>query len=234
MKLNRRAAVLIAIILALTLLSGCVRMSADIKVKRTGTADISILYAVNTTLGSLSGDDVGLSADDIVSLEQKGFTYTPLADDGSGFTGYTLTKKDVKLKDLIADKQESGMDSLTAGKFVKIDGARAEFGFVPFDEDSFDGMSTILPVIKKYQGYLRMSLELPIKPDSHNAASVSADGKTLTWDLTEFGPGEKAFAVYSIPLLLFTLLWPVAAAVVVVLAAVIVAVKKKKKKKKAQ
>ena len=230
MKLNRRTGILLAMILALTLLSGCVRMSADIKVKRNGTADINILYAVNTTLGSLSGDDVGLSADDIASLEAEGFSYTRLPDDGSGFTGYTLTKTGVKLTELVADKERSGMDSLTSGKFVKISGSRAEFGFVPFDEASFEGMSTILPVIKKHQGYLRLTLELPIKPASHNASAVSADGKTLTWDLTEFGPGERAYAVYSIPLLVLVLLWPVLAAAAVVLAAVIVTVKKKKKK----
>ena len=213
MDMKKRQLLLILLLCSL-LLSGCMRINTTVKVNKDGTADVSMLYAMSNSMGMLTNNPYSLSADQIAEYEEQGYTFTHYADDEAGYTGYTLTKNGIDLKSLVNDTDETGLESIIDGGFVTVDGRNVMISFVPFSSSDYSNVGSYLSAVKNQKGFVTFTLELPVKPTSHNATSVSEGGQTLTWDLTLFGADEKVFAEFTMPFVMTSSMW-IAVAVVV-------------------
>ena len=194
---------LLCLMLALlVLLAGCVRYEAAITVHGNGTADIRMLMACVDSLGE-DGADMGdlsfaLSDEEIREYKAKGYTYEPYRDEDDGYSGYILSRTGVKLKDLHGSGEDEGITSIMENGF-RVDGKRVTLDYRPFDEDDLEETGSYLSMIKLNHGYMRIKLELPVKPSAHNATSVSSDGKTLTWDLTKLSADDTVHVEFKLP-----------------------------------
>mgnify|MGYP004514394713 FL=1 len=83
------------------LLTGCVKFNANIEIKKNKSMDMTVIYAVNSSLLSYMDNDGGLlSDDDKKELEDEGFTIENYSDDT--FTGYKLLKNVKNIDDVSA------------------------------------------------------------------------------------------------------------------------------------
>lgn len=197
--MKKRIAVICLLLAFICMSLACVRIDATVKVNADGTADLRMLYAVSSALASL-GDgeqDFGLSDEEIADYKAKGITYEAYTDTDAGYTGYILSRKGIKVQ--TSDKNETGMDSIVNGDMFTVDGNHITISFVPFSDSEYEESGSYIGIIKSYGGYMNFNLELPVKPTSHNATSVSDDGKTLTWDLTTLGANDKIYAEFDLP-----------------------------------
>jgi uncharacterized membrane-anchored protein YhcB (DUF1043 family) len=79
-------------------------------------------------------------------------------------------------------------------------------------------------------GYMKMTVNLPVKPSASNATSVSNDGKTLEWDLLNLGPDQSIhleFVLVNIWLII-GLCFVAAAILIGIVLAVVLSLRKKK------
>ena len=205
MKTRSTHAVLLAILVFISILSGCVRADVSVKVSKDGIADISVLYAVSNMVYGMTDSSISLSAEDIAKYEASGVVVTHYIDNDAGYTGYSLKKQGIDLHDMSSKRGDVLLDSSIGSIFsspdscFSIDGNKVTLSFVPFSSEDYSEMGSYLPMIKTYNGYVTFSLDLPVKPTVHNATSVSEDGKKLNWDLTVFGPNEKVYAEFALP-----------------------------------
>ena len=105
-----------------------------------------------------------------------------------GWYGYIYTKKAGTIDNLTKDKADEknnifGNDFLTNPAFIKKGDKYISNMTIKNKEGSMDSINQA----KNYGAVfdLTMTIELPTKAISNNADKVSADGKTLTWNLTE-------------------------------------------------
>ncbi len=198
----KRTVSLLCLILALLfLLTGCIRYEASIKVNSNGTADISLLTACADSLGeddTDTGMSFSLSEEEIAEYKAKGYTYEPYRDEDAEYSGYILSRTGVPLKELTGSGEAEGEAAILESGF-RVDGKRVTLDFRPFAESDYEESGEYLSMIKLNHGYMRIKLELPVKPTAHNATSVSSDGKTLTWDLTKFDGKEPVHAEFTLP-----------------------------------
>lgn len=213
MNVKKRNLLLILLLCSL-LLSGCMRINTTVKVNKDGTADVSMLYAMSNSLGAFTNSPYSLSAEQIAEYEEQGYTVKHYVDDEAGYTGYTLTKNGIDLKSLVNDTDETGLESIIDGGFVTVDGRIVKISFVPFSASDYKDVSSGLSMVKSQKGFVTFTLDLPVETTRNNATSVSEDGKTLTWDLTVFGPNEKVYAEFTMPFVMTQWMW-IAVAVVV-------------------
>ena len=157
---------------------------------------------------------------------QSGFTEERYEE--GNFKGYTYTKKINNIDDISGDTAnftlEDFMDIDNKVVFVK-NGETYKASFLL----SSEGMS------EETDGYnigmdYTFVVTLPNKPISHNATSVSKDGKTLTWNLTEVGSKNIEFEFSFEPANEFPIVWVAVGAGIIVLVAVVAVIISKNKK----
>lgn len=175
-------------------LSGCVRMDATIRVNRDRTVDVQTRIAMSKELASLGGeeDSFGLTDEEISTYKQQGYSYESYNDEDSGYSGYTLTRKGMDLKS--SENNIDMQDAVISGDIFTVNGDHVTINFTPFPDEKYD-----MALLKSNGGYIKLNLELPVKPTKHNATSVSDDGRTLTWDLTKMKAGENIYAEFDFP-----------------------------------
>ena len=226
--MKRKLLIIGVALLMLVSLLGCVRVEERVKVYADGTADASSLFAFSDSAASMfETGSLELTAEEIAAYEAQGVTHATYSEDG--FTGYTLTKKGLKLEEIAKESGESEMGADLFGNYIQVDGTHVKVSFTPFDEDDIEENGSMLSMINSYGGFMRFVLELPVKPQTHNATTVSEDGKTLTWDLTKMGANEEAFAEFDLPSGTFP--WWILLIVCAVAAAAVVVILLLRKKK---
>ena len=198
--MKKRVCVLVVALLLLVCLSGCIRTSTTLTISASGKVDISSLFAVSQEFDQTGASDQFQWDDSKETYEKKGFAYDTYADEKNGFTGYTITKKDVDLEDLSCEDGKADLQAAFEGKIFTVNGRHVSMRFTPFTDMDEDTASS-LSMLGYADGYMRYQVTFPVKPTNHNATSVSDDGKTLTWNLTKFGPGEEIYAEFNKPLL---------------------------------
>ena len=226
----KRKLLLIGVALAMLLSSvGCIRFEETVKFNADGTADFRALFAFSDSAASmLGGGAAELSEEEIAEYEAKGFVYEPYQEDG--FTGYRLTRKGVSLEELANSGDESEMGSELVGNFMQVDGKHVTIHFTPYTDEDYEESGAYLSMINSYNGYMRFTIELPVKPAEHNATTVSNNGKTLTWDLTAMKANEAAHAEFDLPNgSVWTWLLPVLCAVGAAIIAVVLVLMFRKK-----
>ena len=192
MKKAKRILALILVMVCSMIMTGCIRFSTTVEVKKNGKADISMVVAYQSSMGGDSQSD-----EDIKKLEEEGWKYTDYNQDG--YTGYEFVKKNVDLKELAKEMQSNGSaDDMNVDQF-QITKHGSDYKIVwdiMNNTDDEDGASTedysmYSDTLASAGGYMKFILKLPYKPKNHNATEVSEDGKTLTWDLMKMQKGDK-------------------------------------------
>ena len=226
----KRKLLLIGVALVMLLsLFGCIRFEETVKINADGTADIRALIAYSDSAASmLGGAAIEPSEEQIAEYEAKGFVYEPYQEDG--FTGYRLARKGVSLEELANNGDESEVGSELVGNFMQVDGKHVTIHFTPYTDEDYEESGAYLSMINSYDGYMRFTIELPVKPSEHNATTVSNNGKTLTWDLTAMKANEAAHAEFDLPNgSVWTWLLPVLCAVGAAIIAVVLVLMFRKK-----
>ena len=196
--MKKKLIVALALMLVLAM-SGCMRLDTRIDVSANGTADFSMVQAFSDELmGSIedSGEEVktSLSAEEIAEYKAEGFTYSEYKKDG--YTGYQLTAKNLQLTDLGDNLQGSagGSDEFK----VTLSGGNYVLDWKVLDDESAAEMKEAKEYFEPYKGYMKVVITLPAASVENNATSVSADGKTLTWDLLSMN-SDKLHLVFKNP-----------------------------------
>lgn len=238
----KKVACFLPLLLCILCLTGCIRFNTTVTVKSNGKADISMLYA-SIDSSSYSGTEDKAATNELKpELRQKytddGWVVEDYSEDG--YTGHILSINDVDLIELSArlketnelvasDNNSKEKKDENSGFSLERDGLKYKINWQVFDKT--DNISEAAPYIKASKGYMKFTLNLPVKPDSSNATKVLNDGKTLEWDLLELGDDgniEVTFSLISVPLII-----TIVVVVLVMIAAVVVTIvfltKKKQK-----
>lgn len=169
-----RAAWAVLSVLALAVLTGCVKVDGDLELASDNTVSGSVLVAISSSWAISNGEDPTNLADaiseELASAPDAGVTGEPY-DDGE-FVGMTLTLDQVQI-DRISDAT-SGALRITrrTGEYV------VEGNFSELDPTVAGEEPTDVP------WQVHLSITFPAEVSEHDGA---LDGRTVTWDL---GPGE--------------------------------------------
>ncbi|MBQ6569099.1 MAG: hypothetical protein IJL87_02460 [Clostridia bacterium] len=158
-------------------------------------------------------NDYFIEGDDDLSDESYEDFLAELEDDGLLDEEELLdgTEEDYLAEDDFLDEFEEGLpdeEELYDEDDMEIPDISEEDFMAAFEEDLFSGLGgegslddleSTLKVLKANGSSLSIKLVLPVKPTKHNATSVSEDGKTLTWELTDLDANEKIYAEFDLP-----------------------------------
>ena len=186
-------------ILCAIVFSGCVRANCTIEVKSNGKTDISALVAVGANaLSQYTGEEVDpsviLSEEEIEKIKDNGWNCESYNEDG--FLGYKIIKSDIETSQ-ISDTVKNMLLLLGGSIEADTSSALGDFSITRNDnlytldwkmqdgEQSEDNPSDYKDYFESMGGYATIVISLPSEPISSNASSVSADGKTLTWNLLD-------------------------------------------------
>ena len=230
------------LLVGLVLLTGCgMKGGYDLVIKSDKTIDFSFFMAyddemIQALMSMQSGgeeiptytdEDVWELLESMNGEAPEGFTMERYDQDG--YKGFTYDATDV-------------------GNIDEATGDGSPFDITNMDSNMDDTMlftkngdnyvsNIVYSPVNESQGQdaeidIKFTVTLPNKPISHNATTVSDDGKTLTWDLsgTEAGTIDFEFNFSSFPILMVALIGG-GIALLVILIVIILVVKKSKKKK---
>lgn len=184
----------LALILCL-LLSGCFKGHAHYTINRNGSGDASIKLGFNRglvdLLYALGQKEIFESV--IEEFENDGFTITRFVEgDLKGFEAkkhyedFSQMIKDSNYKETLRISTEDNNTDIEKG--ILFD--RYKITINLNTKDSFKEYSELIsePFLKRAK--FDFILTLPAKAESHNAAFVSEDGKTYTWNISMIDDNE--------------------------------------------
>ena len=200
----KKAKYLMSLLIIMTcamFMTGCMRFSTTVEIKKNGKADVSMLIAYQNSMG----EDAATSNDsEIKELEEEGWIYSDYNEDD--YIGYVVTKKNVDLKEIAKEMSSSDTASeMNTDKFqITKHGSNYKISWDIMnsgdssDSQNTDDYSQYASSLKSAGGYMTFVLKLPYKAKSSNATEVSKDGKTLTWDLLSMKQGDKIEVEFSL------------------------------------
>ncbi|MBQ2094484.1 MAG: hypothetical protein II474_01150 [Firmicutes bacterium] len=214
-KWKKAAAMALSLCVLLVLLTGCMKIELDINVKSNGKADLCLLYAMADSAMD-AGGDASLTPEDIEEYEKEGWTAEEYSQDG--YTGVVLKKSDVDLSETEVMEGAEGS--------IRKEGSTYIVDFEPVSKEDQADFAETASWLKTMGGSFVVRVTLPVKPVSHNATSVSEDGKTLEWDVLSMDVTQPIHVEFktSNPALIIG----IAAAAAVVIALIFVAMKSRK------
>ncbi len=227
----RKVYALMMVVLCATILSGCMRFSASVKVKSNGKADVSMLYAVSKELAEMGDEDINMafSDDQVADMEADGWECKEYIVDN--YVGYEMEKKNVDLNDLSQSLKNSDEESSLNTDQIKVQkkGWTYIIDWKIFEDDQREQMSAYKNYFNMAGGYMDFTLELPVKAINSNATSVSDDGKTLKWDLLSVPPEgiHVEFSLFSIPLLISCIIVGIILLIIIIVLIVVLSSRKK-------
>ena len=215
---KKAAAMVLSMCLLLVLLTGCMKIELDINVKSNGKADLCLLYAMADSAMDAGGGDAALTPEDIEEYEKEGWTAEDYSQDG--YTGVVLKKSDVDLSETEVMEGAEGS--------IRKEGSTYIVDFEPVSKEDQADFAETASWLKTMGGSFVVRVTLPAKPVSHNATSVSEDGKTLEWDVLSMDVTQPIHVEYktSNPALIIVIV----AAIAVVIALIFVATKSRKQR----
>ena len=179
------AAMALAICLLLTMLTGCLKIEISINVKKDGTADVAMIYAMETDM--LEEGESAMNEEEVAEYEEQGWTVEEYNEDG--YSGVLLKKTNVDFSETELLEGSSGS--------VRKEGNTCIIDLDVFGgEDSGDFAETA-SWLKSAGASFVVRMTLPVKADKHNATTVSADGKTLEWDILEMDGTEPLHVEFT-------------------------------------
>lgn len=229
----KKATIMMAFLVLAICLTGCMRFNTSITIKGNGKMDVNMLFASMDTSSYTDGDSSssGLTPEQKKQYQDDGWDVQDYSSDG--YTGFTLSKKNVDLKDINATMKQTSENTNQSSNFsIKREGLKYVLKWQVYSDSDKGSMSQAAPYIKQAGGYMKFTLNLPSKAISSNATTVTNDGKTLEWDLLNLGGDgtiEATYSLISIPLVIVL----VVVAVLLIAAAVVVVILVLKKRKQA-
>ena len=199
-----------ALIMAIAFVTGC-SMKSDfvIKVKANKKVTIGAVMAMDDDLidtmlsmnSTSSGNDTQKHTDSerweyveesLLDDKNEEFTYEKYSE--GKFKGYTMTSPEVDIDEISGassakinlakyfggedDSEETSVLFAKDGKYYV-----SNISFDSSESESFGQMTEYSSNMELFE--FKFVVSLPVKPISNNADEVSADGKTLTWDLSK-------------------------------------------------
>ena len=221
-------ALLVALV-SVVCLTGCMRFNTTVTVKNNGKLDVTMLYAM-MDMSDYGYDEGAITESQMQEYKDQGWEVEEYNQDG--FKGYTLSKKDITANELgssMKDTQSELSGESSSINFSK-QGLKYTLDWKVFDREQGEQISAYKNYFTMSGGYMKITVNLPVKPSASNATYVSEDGKTLEWDLLNLGPEQNIhleFVLINIWLIvgLCVLAFLIVAAVVV---AIVVSSKKRK------
>lgn len=225
--MRKRIILCILLLLCIVSLAGCARIKATITIKNNGKADVEMIFVISDSLNAIN-DNTTMSEETLDEYRELGYKIEEYKEDG--YTGYLFSQKNITLN----DKYVLSTVSVTnqKGNYI-ID--------IPWDTSDESSTANYLSSITNYisssGGYAEFVIVLPTKPISHNATSVSKDGKALTWNLLSMENHKSIHVEYSEDsyiisgIIIACLALVTIGAIVIVCKAIIKKVKEKKKTK---
>lgn len=183
----------LSMLLALT---ACVRYSVGCTVNSDGTVNLTYLYALSDLTDG--NGDTGW-AEEKKEFESKGWSTRDYTGDGSSesssYNGFIASKGGIPIDQVETEVRAlgEGFESFT---FSFDDGVYT----IDWDTESVDKMvseeGASLGDLSTYGGYMKFTLELPIKPIDENA--TSSKGSLLEWDLSKMN--EPIHCEFELPM----------------------------------
>ena len=226
----RKLLLMVSCLLMLCGLTGCVRFRANITIRENGKADLSMMYAISDTLTELSGGTVTPEEAEIEAYRAEGWQYEEYASDG--YSGYQLSRSDISVQELASSMASADNPLAEAADQISFrkEGGRYILDIKPFSSEDSSAFTEYKQYFSMLNGYCDLTVTLPQAPKSHNATSVSADGKTLTWDLLSMKPDETIHLEFTLPFNKLLLLIP---ALLILLLLLLLILKGRNRRKKA-
>lgn len=227
----KKANCFLSLLICMIILTGCIRFNTSITIKGNGKMDVNMLFASMDTSSYSDGDSSssGLTPEQKKQYQDDGWDVQDYSS--AGYKGFTLSKKNVDLKDINATMKQTSENTNQSSNFsIKREGLKYVLKWQVYSDSDKGSMSQAAPYIKQASGYMKFTLNLPVKAISSNATNISNDGKTLEWDLLNLGESgsiEATYSLISIPLVIVLAV----VAVLLIAAAVMVVILVIKKKK---
>ena len=213
-------------------LTGCMRFNTTITVKSNGKLDVSMLYAM-VDMSDYGYDEDYITESEVDEYKDRGWDVEDYDEDG--FKGYTLTKKDITAEELSSSMEDTQSELYGENSSINFtrQGLKYTLDWQVFDKEQGEQLSAYKNYFSMSGGYMKITVNLPVKPLANNATYVSDDGKTLEWDLLNLEPDQNIHLEYAL-----INIWPIIGlcvlATIVIVAIVVVVVVSSKKRKKAQ
>ncbi|GGN98703.1 hypothetical protein [Saccharibacillus kuerlensis] len=233
---NKRLYALIVPIVLCLLLSACAQGVVDVTVNTDGTADIRMDAAIdNSALNTLGQGD--LFEKIAAGLREQGIDAQAVNKDDQ--TLLTASKK-VELSGseipelpdgiTLQNRREDGLFSTTYHIVVTANPPQ----LFPNESSSLTGFigSRLLGRFINREFDFDFKLNLPIKPDAHNADEISANGRSMTWHLspTRENRIELSVTVPDVKRIIYT----ASGALIVIIGIVAFLLLRRKRRQKAQ
>ncbi len=225
----KKATSMIALIVLAICLTGCMRFNTSVTIKSNGKMDVKMLYAAMDMSDFSDGESTtsGLTPEQKKEYEADGWTAEDYSSDG--YTGFILSKNNVDLKDFNATMKQTSENTNQGGDFsITRSGLNYKLKWQVYSSSDKGKMSQAAPYIKQSGGYMKFTLNLPVKPVSSNATSTSNNGKTLEWDLLNLGEDGSIEATYTLINVPLIIIFSVVALVLIAAVVVVIVVVKKK------
>lgn len=185
---------IIAVLLVIIVMTGCVTMEYDVKINKDGSADLTYIMAFDNSILSMSDPSENPLEEAKSELTKKGFTVEDYKTDTMfGIKAYKKFKDAgnmENLEELLSEETEKSdkkpLLNITDRFFVKQYKFDAEFDLS--DISLVEGEGEEAQINNAIISNMNMSFKLttPAKPTTHNAQTIENE-KTLIWDLK---PGE--------------------------------------------
>lgn len=207
---------IIVMMLCIMCFTGCMRINYTVDVQKNGNADLYMTYAVMDTSSMMSEgeDDTETTttspseefSEEMSELQAQGWEVSEYQEDD--YIGFTCVKKDVPLEDVAKEFNGTSNDEVEMSSdvfsIVK-DGSNysLKWDISSSEEEAEESAEDYSSYLQQYGGYATFTLKVPNKAKSSNATTVSDDGKTLEWDLTQVdGTIEAEFSLRNIKLII--------------------------------
>ncbi len=230
--IKRLAAILLISMLCLT---GCMRYNVTITVKPNGKMDVSMLMAMMSMEG-MGETSPGLSEENNQQFLEIGWEAEEYNKDG--YYGFLMTKKDITPEEVSesVDSSQDAMQGSSSGFSFTKEGLKYVIDWkLNNGTSSNSGASTDISsyanYFKLYNGFLTLTVNLPIKPVNSNATTVSNNGKTLEWDLLAMSGEDNIHLEFMLVNIWLIVLIAVAALVVIGLIVLLIVLLVRRSKK---
>ena len=173
------------LIVMMVILTGCVTVDYQVTVNKDGTGKISYVYGFEKSFLEQMGTSIeDMTADMKQTAETEGFSIESYSDDN--VEGFRAIKEVEDITSGLSLSEAFGEANVKDSEDNNIKIEKGLFG-ANYSQNGVIDLSS-MEDMSMYGVTLKYSVNLPVKAGANNATEVSADGKTLSWELKG---GEK-------------------------------------------
>lgn len=236
------------ILVSIFILTGCVKMNANMKINKDKSMDYEIIIAMAKDL--VQGDTKVLTDEQKKQAKENGYELSDYSDDD--MIGYKAVKHIKNIDNISTTKKiESNLDMDSEDKYMftikkgffkntykaslktnSTNSLNNQLGDTNSSDNSNDEENINLDNDTDFSQYtknmdFKFEVKLPYKAKKNNATSVEDKGKTLSWNLFEVKDNiEFEFEIYNLSNIYMTI-----GSAIIIIAAIVVFILKKNKAK---